>query len=73
MKHLGIIGRDLHRCLIIDNSPNSFQFQPENGIEIKNFIDDKGDDELLKMSPFLLALSKASDVRLMLRNSHMTN
>ena len=73
VKHLGIIGRDLRRCLIIDNSPNSFQFQPENGIEIKNYIDDQGDNELKKMTPFLIGISKTSDVRLMLRNNRMTN
>ncbi|KAL8511713.1 hypothetical protein ACS0TY_018224 [Phlomoides rotata] len=49
VKDLSQIGRELKRAVIVDDNPNSYQFQPDNAIPIKPFVDDLGDDELKKM------------------------
>lgn len=58
VKDLSLIGRNLNSVVIVDNSHKSFQFQPENGIECKPFVNDIGDCELSHLEPFLLYLSK---------------
>lgn len=60
LTHLGI---DLKDVIIIDNSPASYQFQPENAIPIKDFMGDQNDVELLRMIPILCGLSIVDDVR----------
>lgn len=59
------MGRRLEDTIIIDNSPNSYQFQPENGIPIISWYDDPDDRELMKMiAPLsLLADDRVDDVR----------
>ena len=57
------VGRPLNQVMIIDNSPNSYQFQPENGIPILSWYDDPKDTELLKLIPALKLLSQVDDVR----------
>jgi len=59
------VGRPLESTIIIDNSPNSYQFQPENGIPILSWYDDPNDDELMKFVPALkmLANEQIDDVR----------
>ena len=44
--------------VIVDDDPDAFQFQPENGIRIKPFTDpkDKGDRSLDKLRQVLLAM-----------------
>jgi TFIIF-interacting CTD phosphatase-like protein len=51
--------------IIIDNSPNSYQFQPENGIPILSWYDNMDDDELMRFVPALkmLADERIDDVR----------
>jgi CTD small phosphatase-like protein 2 len=40
LKDLSRIGRDLNKCLIIDNMEENFQCQVDNGIGIKNWYSD---------------------------------
>lgn len=46
VKDLSLLGRDLKDCIIVDNSPNSYLFQPENALPCQSWYDDKRDNEL---------------------------
>lgn len=49
--------------ILIDNSPNAYQFQPENGVPILSWYDDPEDVELMRFVPGLKSLAKVDDVR----------
>ena len=58
-----MLGRDLRKVIIVDNSPTSYYFQPENAIPIKSWIDDPADVELFKLTEFLENIADVPDVK----------
>lgn len=60
-----MIGRDLSKCIIIDNIASNFKLQPRNGIAISTWIGELEDISLLNLIPVLkkLAVEGVSDVR----------
>mmetsp|Transcript_19439 Transcript_19439/g.42530 ORF Transcript_19439/g.42530 Transcript_19439/m.42530 type:complete len:308 (-) Transcript_19439:210-1133(-) len=63
VKDLSRLGRPPEDVIIIDNSPHSYIFQPENAIPIGTFIGDTHDQDLLDLIPFLLSVREHDDVR----------
>eukprot|EP00163_Fabomonas_tropica_P000660 TRINITY_DN1042_c0_g1_i1.p1 TRINITY_DN1042_c0_g1~~TRINITY_DN1042_c0_g1_i1.p1 ORF type:complete len:240 (+),score=64.71 TRINITY_DN1042_c0_g1_i1:224-943(+) len=64
VKDLSRINRDLSRVVIVDDNPDHFEKQPNNGITISTWTDDPDDVELIKLIPFLEYLvHRNTDVR----------
>lgn len=68
VKDLARLGRDIKHTLILDNSPGSYVFHPENAVPVVSWFDDIHDRELLDMIPFFEAISTTHDVQTTLRN-----
>lgn len=62
-KDLTVLGIDLAKVVIIDNYPQVFRLQVNNGIPIKSWIDDPLDSALISLLPFLESLVDVDDVR----------
>lgn len=53
IKDLSRLGRDLGRTLIIDNIAENFLLQPQNGILIRDWLEDQQDKCLYNLTPVL--------------------
>jgi RNA polymerase II subunit A small phosphatase-like protein len=63
-KDLTIFRRDLARVVLVDNSPQSFLLQPQNGVPISTWVGDYSDTTLMEqLLPFLRCCASVSDVR----------
>ncbi|KAF3793074.1 CTD small phosphatase-like protein 2 [Nymphaea thermarum] len=72
VKDLTVLERDLAKVVIIDNTPQVFQMQVNNGIPIQSWFDDPTDSALLCILPFLEILASADDVRPIIANRFST-
>ena len=65
VKDLTRIGRPLDKIAIVDNMPQNFRLQKENGINIKAFWgEDIYDNALINLSPILITIAKeGGDIR----------
>ena len=66
IKDLSKLGRDLSKVIILDNMPQNYELQKENGIFIRNYYgDDKDDNALRELIPILNKIAKnpKNDVR----------
>lgn len=70
VKDLSRLGRELQRVIIIDNSPASYIFHPDNAVPVASWFDDMSDTELLDLIPFFERLSQVDNVYTVLRNSN---
>jgi CTD small phosphatase-like protein 2 len=66
VKDLSKIGRDLKKTIIVDNMPQNFRLQKDNGIFIKTFWgEDNKDMALIDLIPILvnIAQTRPNDIR----------
>lgn len=63
VKDMSRVGRPLKDIIIIDNSTTSYMFQPENGLPILSWYDDRNDDKLYELIPALKLMAEINDVR----------
>ncbi|XP_061112285.1 CTD small phosphatase-like protein isoform X2 [Conger conger] len=68
VKDLSRLGRELSNVIIVDNSPASYIFHPENAVPVQSWFDDMADTELLDLLPFFEGLSREEDVYSVLQN-----
>eukprot|EP01086_Lenisia_limosa_P013065 TRINITY_DN41862_c0_g1_i1.p1 TRINITY_DN41862_c0_g1~~TRINITY_DN41862_c0_g1_i1.p1 ORF type:complete len:276 (-),score=37.59 TRINITY_DN41862_c0_g1_i1:123-950(-) len=69
VKDLSMLGRDLDHVIIVDNSPTSYCFHPENAIGISSWFSDPHDTDLSDLLPFLEDLANVNSVRAVLTGS----
>lgn len=72
VKDLTHLGRPLEHSVIIDNSPFSYMFQPDNAIPITSWFNDRNDRQLYDLIPFLDTLANCDDVVAVLQRHKMT-
>jgi CTD small phosphatase-like protein 2 len=71
IKDLSALGRDLSKTMIVDNIPQNFLLQPDNGVAIRTWTDDPSDTALAELAPLLIniVIQRVPDVREALRES----
>ncbi len=63
VKDLASLGRDLRQTIIVDNSPVSYAFQPDNAVPIRTWIGEPEDRALFQLLTILELLAATDDVR----------
>mmetsp|Transcript_16104 Transcript_16104/g.40571 ORF Transcript_16104/g.40571 Transcript_16104/m.40571 type:complete len:308 (+) Transcript_16104:224-1147(+) len=62
VKDLNRLGRDVRKCIIVDNSPTSYLLHPQNAVAISSWFDDPTDTQLYTLLPWFVASAKDDDV-----------
>jgi RNA polymerase II subunit A small phosphatase-like protein len=60
VKDLRRLGRPLETICIVDNSPQSYAFQPRNAIPIDSWFDDRNDIQLFDLIPYITDILPAA-------------
>lgn len=68
VKDLSLLNREIQQTIIVDNSPMSYIFHPENAIDCSSFFDDPADVELWQIADFLVSIKSCPDVRLVCKH-----
>ncbi|KAG9008278.1 hypothetical protein FRB90_009014 [Tulasnella sp. 427] len=63
VKDLSRLGRPVEDMIILDNSPASYIFHPNNAVPVSSWFNDPHDTELTDLCPFLADLTEVEDVR----------
>ena len=63
VKDLSQLGRPIADTIILDNSPASYIFHPNNAVPVSSWFNDPHDTELTDLCPFLADLGDVPDVR----------
>ncbi|KAF8650401.1 hypothetical protein AX16_005208 [Volvariella volvacea WC 439] len=63
VKDLSQLGRPIADTIILDNSPASYIFHPNNAVPVSSWFNDPHDTELTDLVPFLADLGAVDDVR----------
>jgi RNA polymerase II subunit A small phosphatase-like protein len=63
VKDLSTLNREISQTIIVDNSPMSYIFHPENAIDCSSYFDDPADIELWQIADFLESIKDCDDVR----------
>lgn len=70
VKDLSRLGRELDQVIIIDNSPASYIFHPDNAVPVTSWFDDMADTELLDLLPFFESIASVDSIYSVLRQSN---
>ena len=62
-KDLKKLNRNMNDIIIVDNTPNCYFLNNDNGFPIKSWLNDINDRELIRIIPYLEFLSNVDDVR----------
>lgn len=62
VKDLSLMGRPMSDIMIVDNSPYSYIFQPDNAIPVTSWFNDMSDKQLGQLSKFLTNVEDVPDV-----------
>ena len=62
-KDLKRLNRNMNDIIIVDNTPNCYVLNNDNGFPIKSWLNDINDRELIRIIPYLEFLSNVDDVR----------
>lgn len=73
LKDLSVLGREMKKTILVDNSPYAYGYQTDNGVPIESWFDDNNDTELLKLATFLSKIECADDVRPFIREHFKTH
>lgn len=73
VKDLSRLGRDLNKVIIIDNSPASYIFHPDNAVPCTSWFDDSHDTELLDLIPYFEKLATCDSVYSVLKQQSNTS
>ncbi|KAI2796893.1 Carboxy-terminal domain RNA polymerase II polypeptide A small phosphatase 1 [Blomia tropicalis] len=71
VKDLSRLGRDLNKVVIVDNSPASYSFHPNNAVPVASWFQDMNDTELNDLIPFFERLSKVDNIYKVLKNAQI--